>query len=242
MIWFLYALTALCTCHNTLPWLVCPPVQETAQAQKWNTYASNRCSHNRDNWLALSAKELRGMATHAFHTLAIQPRQMLLDWGCGCGTKARYLESKYNATVVGLDLSSVAVKYAAAHTNQSRFCVSSGVSLGWLPSNFFDTVYGICSYSYLSPTGLCAALKESLRVVKPGGTVAALYNYRVKWSNRSTSFVAAANTCHAAGLNATAEIAVQPPQFRLPKWIGVKYSKFSDLQTVLWKKHASPKL
>lgn len=106
------------------------------------------------------------------HGVAPQPR--ILDLGAGLGGSARYLASRFDARVEGLELSADYVAAAQAFTRrlgqaqQIHFCVGDATAIPYAEQSF-DAVW-------LQHLSMCIADKERLfaeifRVLKPGASL-----------------------------------------------------------------------
>ena len=97
---------------------------------------------------------------------------LVLDVACGRGDSARLLAARFGCRVIGLDYSATNIDHATAAaarkglSGQVRFLRGDA---GRLPCacGTFDVV--ICECSLCTFTDLPGALKEMLRVLKPGG-------------------------------------------------------------------------
>lgn len=98
----------------------------------------------------------------------------LLDAGCGAGV-ASALAAQRGARVSGLDAAASLIAIAKNRVPQADFHVGELEDLPF-PDNHFDVVTGINSFQYAADR--LKAVREAMRVTKPGGLVGA-----VVWDN-----------------------------------------------------------
>jgi len=100
---------------------------------------------------------------------SVDPEQAVLEYGCGEGSAAFDL-ARRGVTVVGIDISSVAIEHATERANvegltTARFAVMNAEHLEF-DDESFDLV---CGSGILHHLDLQPALSEVARVLKPGG-------------------------------------------------------------------------
>ncbi|XP_058105687.1 uncharacterized protein LOC131249130 isoform X1 [Magnolia sinica] len=103
----------------------------------------------------------------------------ILDVGCSVGVSTRFLADKFpSANVTGLDLSPYFLAVAqykdkrkAPRTNPIRWIHANGEATG-LPSNSFDIVSLAYVLHECPARAIVGLLKEALRLLRPGGTIA----------------------------------------------------------------------
>eukprot|EP00906_Rhabdomonas_costata_P028608 RCo040490 len=143
---------------------------------KYDGYARKSCAKGKDLFAALTSEEHARVAETIFRAAGVGRGQLVLDWGCGCGTKLRYLEERLGGCGIGIDLSHVAAAFAQAHLNHSKVCSGDGSALPWIPDGAVDHVVSFGSlyhlYYFAAPLErYCNGLAELVRVTRPGGTV-----------------------------------------------------------------------
>jgi SAM-dependent methyltransferase len=115
---------------------------------------------------------LRRRADSIAHALARFRDPTVLELGCGTGMLTQFvLERVPQLRLVGSDLSSKAVRIAAGRCGgypHARFCVADVTSMACEPA-VFDAVIGNAVLHHLPVE---RALREILRVLKPGGALA----------------------------------------------------------------------
>ncbi|KAJ3682628.1 hypothetical protein LUZ60_015201 [Juncus effusus] len=102
----------------------------------------------------------------------------ILDIGCSVGVSSRFLSQKFpSAQVVGLDLSPYFLAVAElkqkkeSRKNKIKWIHANGEKTG-LPSNSFDIV-SLAYVTHECPArAITGLVKESFRVLRPGGTIA----------------------------------------------------------------------
>ena len=109
---------------------------------------------------------------------SVKPRTRVLDVGCG---KGRYLRvvGRTNPDVdcVGLD----ACDRALEHLPQSASPVRGSMELMPYPAETFDLVFAVEAIEHSS--NLPAAMREILRVTRPGGTVVVIDKQQAHWGS-----------------------------------------------------------
>ena len=123
------------------------------------------------------------MLTVRFDTLGVQPGDLLLDMGCGAGRHA-FESYRRGARVVAFDYSAAELKDVGGLFAAMRETGEAGTEPGSLavtangdalrlpfPDDTFDRIIASEVLEHVSDDQ--AALNEILRVLKPGGTLAA---------------------------------------------------------------------
>ncbi len=104
--------------------------------------------------------------------IEITPQTTIFDAGCGIGGAARYLAQTYGCNVVGMDLAEDFIE-AAAPLNEllglsgQVSCTVGDITATGLDDNAFDVVWS--QNVLMNIEDKAAALKESYRILKPGG-------------------------------------------------------------------------
>ena len=111
--------------------------------------------------------QLHPLYEDAIQRTGIRPDRTVLDVGWGPGGFCR-LAADARATVTGIDASHAHIEIARERVPGARFDVGD---IQFLPydDGSFDTVTGFNSFQYAADP--VAALRETGRVTKPGGTV-----------------------------------------------------------------------
>ena len=128
-----------------------------------------------DGWPA-SAVEFKQAAAHSIHLLGVQPGDGVLDLGCGAGA---FLQEVLKATprvrVTGADYSPAMIAVAKARLPLGSWVVHNMAQQTLpFPTGSFDRVVAQGSLHYLPDRRSAEnAIREMLRVAKPGGTVMA---------------------------------------------------------------------
>ncbi len=100
----------------------------------------------------------------------------ILDVGCSTGYITRYIASKFDCEIIGIDLGDLVIEIAREEAHKSNltnvtFQIANVESLPF-PDNSFDIVYGE-AITALVPNPI-KVLNEYLRVLKPNGKIATL--------------------------------------------------------------------
>lgn len=105
-------------------------------------------------------------------TLEIKESSHVLDVACGTGTTSLYLSDKYGCQITGFDISEDLIKIANKSLEQNdrdgkvKFEVANALELPY-PDNSFDIVISQAFFILIDEKE--KALKEIVRVLKPGG-------------------------------------------------------------------------
>ena len=105
----------------------------------------------------------------ALRFLGVQPREEILDIGCGRGETVREC-SRITGEAVGIDQSAAAVKIAAGFAGQGKIIRASATDLPFKPGSF-DKISLLGFIECLSPDEVDSCLEECKRVLKGRGTV-----------------------------------------------------------------------
>ena len=110
----------------------------------------------------------------------IEPHSCVVDVGCGIGGAARFLHTEFSCRVLGFDLALTRLRTAIeltrlvsgkeGETKQMHFLAAQADSLP-LPFHFADVVW--TQHLLMNLPDLPAFLRESARVLKPSGRLAA---------------------------------------------------------------------
>jgi SAM-dependent methyltransferase len=122
--------------------------------------------HAAPDWAYLFEPYARDAADHLFDLLGVGPLTMLFDMACG-GGYATARAARRGAAVAGLDASAELIDIARRRTPAGDFTVGTMFDLPYADASFdvvtsFNGLWGGCD----------GALKESFRVLRPGGHVA----------------------------------------------------------------------
>ncbi len=123
-----------------------------------------------DTYELLMGRWSESVATRFVRWLAITPSSRVLDVGCGTGALSRVLLTQGFGRVVGVDPSASFIAFAGSRTPNATFQVGEADALRF-PEGSFDAVVSGLVLNFLpdAPKGV----REMVRVVKKGGTVAA---------------------------------------------------------------------
>lgn len=101
--------------------------------------------------------------------IKIQKNSKVLDVGCGTGASLKYLETKGNKNLFGIDLSQGMVKKARQKLGPKAVLKESSVEKIQFKSNYFD--YVLCTEAFHHFPKPDLALKEMKRVLKKTGKI-----------------------------------------------------------------------
>jgi ubiquinone/menaquinone biosynthesis C-methylase UbiE len=117
----------------------------------------------------------------AIQTLELPPGSRGLDAGCGIGLQALLLAAAVGPTghVTGLDISPALLRHASGTVEEAGLSERIAFQAGDVYSlpfddGPFDWAWSSCCVGYSASLAPLRAVKELVRVVKPGGTVAIL--------------------------------------------------------------------
>ena len=172
--------------HFSKPkWPSCPPLLTTALFQKRekafvhpdgkghgknkysNTY-SKQCPTSRGMWGGSYIPSMECVVQYAARDM--QPGDLILDWGSGCGHQGAWLEAYFGVHVFGVDIAQAAVDWANKNTF-GKYCTADGSDLSFVEDRSFDGVFSYATLYHLPHTEQCVALKECIRVTKDGGKI-----------------------------------------------------------------------
>ena len=117
----------------------------------------------------------RATYEHLIYAAGVNPGQRVLDVGCGTGYFARLLARAVGpeGLVVGVDASEDMITHArrvARHRTNCQFLLGTAESLNFPPEHF-DVVVTSLFMHHLPADLQPVALREMLRVLRPGGTL-----------------------------------------------------------------------
>jgi SAM-dependent methyltransferase len=114
----------------------------------------------------------REQILEAFHLIETFRDKFLLEICCGTGENANVIANRAGSTVIGLDISSEAIKIATKNTDKkimrNSFIVADAENLPF-QEDVFDDVFTIYCLHHLSNPEKC--IEEMYRVLKPGGNI-----------------------------------------------------------------------
>lgn len=107
-----------------------------------------------------------------FYTwLSFESGVRALEVGSGTGVITSEFSSQSDLPAIGLDIDPAVTSFAAMHDPTSPYLVGDGAQLPFL-SNAFDVVF--CHFLLLWTRSPARIMEEMVRVVRPGGAIAAL--------------------------------------------------------------------
>ncbi|HOE56822.1 MAG TPA: class I SAM-dependent methyltransferase [Bacillota bacterium] len=96
----------------------------------------------------------------------LEPKDAVLDLGCGMGATVGHLYLRYRIKAVGVDPSEKLIGYAKEKYGFADFVIGTGENIPFSEDSF-NCVFSECTLSLMEDTD--AALKEIFRVLKRGG-------------------------------------------------------------------------
>lgn len=146
--------------------------------------------------------DIKNLRAHASKHLQLSPGQRVLDLGCGLGGATFPLGEIVGplGLAVGVDISSAMVDVAMGRSNGRagmEFRVGEACAIPY-PDHYFDAAR--CERVFLYLPDRLGAIREMMRVVKPGGRVllidtdldsTAVYSTKLALTRKMTSIVAA---------------------------------------------------
>lgn len=125
-------------------------------------------------WFVDSIPQFRAIKERSFEALALREGSSVLDAGCGIGLDTCRMGARTgkSGTVIGLDLNESMIAFAEKNRlpgleNVSFIC--GDLQTMNFPGNFFDAIHIERTLEHLKDP--MPALKNLLRVLKPGGTM-----------------------------------------------------------------------
>lgn len=117
---------------------------------------------------------------HLLDLLKLQPRDRVLDLGCGAGVIAEYISDETGADVLGLDYSKSAVDAATERTVAKRdrlnFQTSNFNDLDF-PGECFDAIVSLDTLYWASD--LATVTARLISMLKPGGRMGVFMNHHI---------------------------------------------------------------
>jgi len=111
---------------------------------------------------------MRAIVLSLLRPISVQAGSMVLDAGCGTGYNMGWLKQHYGAIVTGLDLSPCALDFCRRRGERTLVCADAAA----LPfsGGIYDLVVSLdVIISLKDEAARTAAMREFLRVLKPGG-------------------------------------------------------------------------
>jgi len=111
---------------------------------------------------------MRAIVLSLLPPISVPANSMVLDEGCGTGYNMGWLKQHYGAIVTGLDLSRHALNFC--RRRGERTLVHADAAALPFPGGIYDLVVSLDVITSLkNETARVAAMREFLRVLKPGG-------------------------------------------------------------------------
>ncbi|XP_031557253.1 uncharacterized protein LOC116293896 [Actinia tenebrosa] len=151
-------------------------IQGKLLSLKWESYVDTYCKKGKSLALGKSYTEEDYLqwTPKIGEQLGFENGHSIFDNGCGCGAFLSAFNQTYeNVKLGGLDLSTGAIKFAREifPDMKDNFKVGTVEDLSFVQDASYDHSMTFFTFPYVSPEKQCKAVKEMLRVVKPGGSL-----------------------------------------------------------------------
>ncbi|MDD2696376.1 MAG: methyltransferase domain-containing protein [Anaerolineales bacterium] len=113
----------------------------------------------------------RQLRRHAYQATRLASAQCLLEVGCGTGVLLNELSEIAPGGVYAMDIDIHALRSAAGRAPQSRLACADALRLPF-PQGCFDA--SLCHFVLLWVADPSQAVREMMRITRPGGTILAL--------------------------------------------------------------------
>lgn len=152
---------------------------------------SGKVFDNTKNYF-LNQDEVKKFLDYYFNDVEVKNKR-ILDAGCRIGDYSVGLIKKGAKLVVGVDLSKECIKIAEekySSNKKLKFQYGDIQNFNKFNDSTFDIVVCIGTIFYLSPEGMKKALKEFIRVTKPGGTILVLFHKEKGFVGKTARYIA----------------------------------------------------
>ncbi len=172
-----------------------PPAEHTAVARVFSDRL-DLCSSpkNAGPWSLLPVKAADAV-TETLRVLGNMTNgSSVLDWGSGCGHRLHHFAQEFDLEGIGIELAAPLTEWANAHRSgdgRVMFCEGDGTNMSWIPDASFDFSFSVgsvfftaqdcrlvctrdgthCEPEHKTCASTCRAVREMVRVTKPGGAV-----------------------------------------------------------------------
>jgi len=144
------------------------PIEQSREPKKFGAFELSGWDSNIGGYDAAFGAVARQTVQSMLDAAHVAPGMQLLDVCCGPGMLAASALQRGAATV-GLDFSAEAVELARRRVPDGRFQQGDAQALPF-PAASFDAV--VCGYGLMHLSEPAAAMREMLRVLRPGGRAA----------------------------------------------------------------------
>ncbi|XP_031557372.1 uncharacterized protein LOC116293999 [Actinia tenebrosa] len=151
-------------------------IQNKLLSYKWESYVDTYCKKRKSLAMGKSytMEDYLQWTQKIGEQLGFQDGHSIFDNGCGCGAFLSAFNLTYkNVKAGGLDLSTGAIKFTREIFPEMKdnFKVGTVEDLSFVQDASYDHSMTFGTFPYVSPEKQCKAVKEMLRIVKPGGSL-----------------------------------------------------------------------
>ena len=116
----------------------------------------------------------------------IEPRQSVLDFGCGCGRTLLWLIRQFPDTRFhGTDVDAEAIEWCRRNLGSAEFRVNSPLPPLSYDDEQFDLIYALSVFTHLSDAHQRSWLPELRRILRRGGTLLLTVHGEEVWKHLS---------------------------------------------------------
>ena len=143
-------------------------------------HRSHRCGDG-TLWRWLTQVDIEEILVAMAGRLGISDGDSVFEAGSGCGSGLGFLQRRYRQRwpsgsgiyISGVDISEGALAYARnTYRDNATFCYGDITEpMSFIPTDTYDLSFSYGVFGYLDPPKSCAAIRELVRITKPGGGI-----------------------------------------------------------------------
>ncbi|CAJ1399833.1 unnamed protein product [Effrenium voratum] len=141
-----------------------------------------QCQDSRGMWHEAMSDVHKCVLITVAHWLRFRPKELVLDWGSGCGHKLSWAKMLFDVDGLGVEIQEPAARWAQRHS-AGKFCHGDGRNLSWVPEDTFDHVISYASIYHLEREEQCSVGIQLVRKLKVGGRAFLGWNHGPNMSN-----------------------------------------------------------